>query len=358
LYRRIPLEFYDKLLMSNGQQEKEFRVIEYHMLNKRLFFPLAAMGSLCVHTVVYPFQVVRTRLQLQQGRTVYTGLFNAYQSIYHCEGVRGLYSGFIVKSTQHIAGMSYILTYENVRYRLSDLGPVVSNNSVRSFLAGTCASSVAQVFMVPFDVVSQHLMVLNTGRDPNTRLDLPSRRSAHVQCPTSRLTPLRLSDKDMRSAWSKTRAIISHLYREHGFVRGFYHGFFMSLLTFGPSNGLWWMFYTQYCDLLSQAFGTCDVTLPRMLIQQMAAPLAGCTNSIITNPLDVVRVRMQVEQTNFIPTIKRLWKEERFAMLHKGLLARIAQSTIYSTCVILFYEQVKLFTLKPEYVTVFRPSAF
>ena len=125
---------------------------------------------------------------------------------------------------------------------------------------------------------------------------------------------------------------------------------------------------------------------------------SGCTTSFITNPLDLVRARVQVccilntskpsDETfwnlNFpeinkltsraelglsieshglllsiyhnqvhrrsIPdTIRHLWRTERWSVFRKGLTARMTSSSIYSLAVIFGYESVKKMSVLPQY---------
>jgi solute carrier family 25 protein 44 len=53
-----------------------------------------------------------------------------------------------------------VSTYEGVRHLLDNHG--IRENKVKALLGGASASLVGQTIIVPFDVISQHLMVLGT----------------------------------------------------------------------------------------------------------------------------------------------------------------------------------------------------
>jgi solute carrier family 25 protein 44 len=91
--------------------------------------------------------------------------------------------------------------------------------------------------------------------------------------------------------------------------------------------------------------------LPLLLIQCVAGPLSSLTSTILTNPLDVCRTRIQVEQNRrkVIHIMRELWQEERFRIFTKGLTARLSHSCIYSLFIIFGYETVKRISLKEEY---------
>jgi solute carrier family 25, member 44 len=59
-----------------------------------------------------------------------------------------------------VSGLCYVSTYEGVRHLLDNHG--IRENKVKALLGGASASLVGQTIIVPFDVISQHLMVLGT----------------------------------------------------------------------------------------------------------------------------------------------------------------------------------------------------
>lgn len=92
-------------------------------------------------------------------------MIDAWSKIYRYEGASGLYRGFWVSTFQIVSGVFYISTYEGVRHTLTRYD---ADTRVKSLVAGGCASLVGQTIVVPFDVLSQHLMVLgvvNCGKE-------------------------------------------------------------------------------------------------------------------------------------------------------------------------------------------------
>ena len=57
------------------------RVIEWQMLDKKKFFPLSIASSFTVRTMLYPFTLIKTRLQIQRGNEVYKGTYDAFSKI-------------------------------------------------------------------------------------------------------------------------------------------------------------------------------------------------------------------------------------------------------------------------------------
>ncbi|XP_050693512.1 solute carrier family 25 member 44-like isoform X1 [Eriocheir sinensis] len=305
------------------------RTIEWDMMNKHKFFPLSMLSSFSVRCMLYPFTLIKTRIQIQRQSEVYKGTFDAFQKIVKTEGMGGLYKGFWMSAFQLVSGIFYITTYENVRHFLQQRG--VKDSRVRALAGGACASLVGQTIIVPFDVISQHMMVLGQAEGYG--------KSRIV------VNPLKI-DYVGRKKPQIALDIIRNIYKLDG-VKGFYRGYMASICAYVPNSALWWSFYHFYQEQLAHLAPEGTSTL---LLQCVAAPLGGVTTVLLTNPLDIVRARLQVQRAgNFGHTFKILWAEEKMGILSKGLSPRLFQSVIFSFTIILGYESVKRVSVSEEY---------
>ncbi|XP_071522967.1 solute carrier family 25 member 44 [Panulirus ornatus] len=304
------------------------QTIEWDMMNKYKFFPLSMLSSFSVRCLLYPFTVIKTRIQIQRHSEIYRGTFDAFQKIVRYEGVGSLYKGFWISAFQLVSGIFYITTYENVRHFLQKRG--LQDSRMRALVGGGCASLVGQTIIVPFDVISQHIMVLG---------QLEGRGNSKV------VNPLNIDYQNRR----KTQIaldIIKKVYKMDG-IRGFYRGYMASISAYVPNSALWWSFYHFYQEQLPRITPEGTSTL---LLQCIAAPLGGVTTVLLTNPLDTVRARLQVQRTGgFMRTFQVLWAEEQLGIFRKGLSPRLFQSVIFSFTIILGYESVKRFSVSEEY---------
>lgn len=92
-----------------------------------------------------------------------------------------------------------------------------------------------------------------------------------------------------------------------------------------------------------------------LCIQAMAGTLGGFTTTIITNPLDIVRARLQVQRLDsMFSAFRILWIEEGLLMFTKGLSARLVQSACFSFSIILGYETIKRVSITEEYKSYIR----
>lgn len=309
------------------QQKRNIQIIEWEDLDKRKFYSFGVFMTMTIRAAVYPATLIRTRLQVQRGRSMYNGTLDAFVKILRNEGVRGLYRGFLVNTFTLISGQAYITTYEVVRKYVSAYS---DDNTLKSLVAGGSASLVAQSITVPIDVVSQQLMMQGQGEH---------------------LTRFKIhSDADSgkaRRVFGQTRNIMGQIFAADG-LRGFYRGYVASLLTYIPNSAVWWPFYHFYAEQLSRLAPT---DCPHLVLQAVAGPLAAATASTVTNPMDVVRARVQVEgRSSVVDTFKQLISEEGVWGLTKGLSARIISSAPTAIVMVVGYETLKKLSLRPELV--------
>lgn len=91
------------------------------------------------------------------------------------------------------------------------------------------------------------------------------------------------------------------------------------------------------------------ISVPYTVTQCGAALSAGCASCILTNPLDLVRTRVQVQRKPIPETMRKLWNNEKMRIFTKGLTARMTSSIIYSVAIIFGYETVKKWSVHEEY---------
>ncbi|KAH9509718.1 hypothetical protein Btru_044330 [Bulinus truncatus] len=335
----IVSSFYKKKM---GFEVEEIQVIELNMMDKRKYFPLTLASGFTIRTVLYPFMLIKTRLQIQKGNTIYKGTFDAFMKIFMNEGRTGLYRGFWVSCLQLFPSMAYISTYEGTRHYMAEhLG--VTENRIRSFVGGGLASITGQTLAVPIDIISQHLMLM--GRRNISKGSSDASKDKRVQFKLSNLQHIHLNDNVSMSRFGAVQAIVSTIYKRDGLL-GFYKGYFVSLACFAPNSALWWFFYDSYSVFFA---GVAPNYIPRLAIQVFSAPLSGVSAAVLTNPIDVIRARIQVEGTKFGETVRNLWLEERFWLVTKGLSARLVQSVTYSVFIMLGYESIKRWSVLEEY---------
>ena len=148
-------------------------------------------------------------------------------------------------------------------------------------------------------------------------------------------------------------------------VLGLYRGFTMSILTYAPSSAVWWGSYGTYKSLLSRACGGAGGRGSGQAppsdrvdtsIQMAAGFCAGLTSGTLTNPLDVIKTRLQVLTTDGAhgdrPTIRSvaggLWQQQGAAGFMRGIVPRTANVCLWGTSMVVVYESLKALSMRPE----------
>ena len=230
---------------------EEVKHVEWQHMNKPKFYIFGTFFTVSVNLVLYPAELVTTRLQVQRSGRVYRNTFHAVSKIFKTESFRGLYKGFSVSQLNILTGHIYNTGYEVSRESLSAF-----NLGTRGFLAGGTAALLEQCFLNPVDVIAQRLMIQRQGQ-------------------------------------RQTNGVVNTLcsvFKTHG-LKGFYMGFIASLLVEGLSSAVWWASYGLFLDLLGRIVpsGTSHLAM-----QGIAGALSGTSAAVIGNPLNIIRVRLQV----------------------------------------------------------------
>uniref|UniRef100_A0ACD5XSE4 Uncharacterized protein n=1 Tax=Avena sativa TaxID=4498 RepID=A0ACD5XSE4_AVESA len=217
--------------------------------------------------------------------------------------------------------------------------PEPAASAVASAAAGLTAAVAAQVVWTPVDVISQRLMVQGNP------------------CPASRY----------HGGLDAFRKIVAC-----DGLRGLYRGFGMSILTYAPSNAVWWATYSLSqktiwsgvgCYLCQYGVGVQEIddgdgdTLFQpscktlMVVQGASAAMAGGASALVTMPLDTIKTRMQVMDGHGEPitigrTVRRLIKEGGWGACYRGLGPRWASMSLSATTMITTYEFLKRLSAK------------
>ncbi|KAI5078754.1 hypothetical protein GOP47_0006425 [Adiantum capillus-veneris] len=280
--------------------------IDWTMLDKSRFFMLGAALFSGVSATLYPMMVLKTRQQVSAGNgsSIKLGFH-----IFRTEGCAALHLG------------------------LQESAAAATANA----MAGLSASMAAQLVWTPVDVISQRLMVQG------------NHRTSSPVC-------------KYRGGLDAFRTIL----RMDG-LRGLYRGFGMSIMTYAPSSALWWVTYCVTQRILWKTLGfgmnrnpdgeeQGRLSSPLLVgVQGVSAACAGGVAAILTTPLDTIKTRLQVMESeeNKRPTVREtvrtLLKEGGWRACYKGLGPRWASMSMSATTMITTYEFLKRMSTKQEY---------
>ncbi|XP_042052253.1 solute carrier family 25 member 44-like [Salvia splendens] len=319
--------------------------IEWQMLDKSKFFFLGAALFSGVSAALYPMVVLKTRQQVSQSHVscVRTGVW-----IMRYEGIRGLYRGFGTSLTGTIPARALYMaalevTKSNVGTTATRLGlPEPSAAAVANAAAGLSAAMAAQVVWTPVDVISQRLMAQGGGGGGGGGVKYANGVDA-----------------------------FGKILRADG-IRGLYRGFGISILTYAPSNAVWWASYSMAQRVVWSGVGCllCKNGEERvengglrpdakavMAVQGVSAAMAGGVSALITMPFDTIKTRLQVldgEDNNgrkgpiFGQTVRNLVREGGWTACYRGLGPRCASMSVSATTMITTYEFLKRLSAKNQ----------
>jgi solute carrier family 25 protein 44 len=247
--------------MSESDEPRLTHDIDWLMLDKSRYIPLSLLSTFIVRSILYPFTLVRTRLQVQRQSSIYKGTWHALNTTVHYEGFRSLYKGFLVYNCQLIPGLIYITTFESTRAHANIF---TQNEYIRAGIGGIIGSLCSQVLACPIDIISQHMQLVG--------LTSPSKKTRTKDGVSS------VSDTKLSTDLSKRRQqrqirrihvpkeirannylIFKHIFRTLLYqqnedknikpkisLKGFYRGYIISTFLFSLTSAIWWPSYYFY----------------------------------------------------------------------------------------------------------------
>lgn len=193
----------------------------------------------------------------------------------------------------------------------------------------------------------------------------------------STMQPLRLLATTAAPGPANGLAMARLIVAQEG-LGGLYRGFWPSVATFVPSNAIWWGSYGFWRQIIgglvsnrnssTQASSSSSSsssgsrggsggdgsTAVLVGVQAVSGVLAGCTAALLTNPLDIVKTRLQVADPTVaaVPTwgatLRELLAEEGPKGLLRGAAPRMASSALWGTAMVTTYEFLKRICALPD----------
>lgn len=324
--------------------------VDWEMLDKSKFFVLGAALFSGVSGMLYPIVVLKTRQQVMLNDA---SSFKMAASIFRTEGCRGFYRGFGTSLMGTIPARALYMGALEVTK--SNVGNVASGqlgfseasaSAIANAAAGLSAAMAAQMVWTPIDVVSQRLMVQGGGCDSSS---------------------CAVGLKKYNGGIDAFRKII----HADG-VRGLYRGFGISILTYAPSNAVWWASYSiahrviwgcigcYFCKKNENSNGGSGYRPDGkavVAVQGLSAAVASGASALVTMPLDTIKTRLQVldgegsvrgRSPTIMQTVRDLVKEGGLGACYRGLGPRWASMSMSATTMITTYEFLKRLSTKNQ----------
>lgn len=260
-------------------------------------FAAGAVAGVSEILVMYPLDVVKTRVQLQQGKGVggegYNGMVDCFRKIVKNEGFSRLYRGITApilmeapkRATKFAANDAWGKYYRGI-FGMSKM------NQQLSILTGASAGATEAFVVVPFELVK-----------------------------------IRLQDRASAGKYNGMVDCVAKIVKEEGLL-AMYNGLESTLWRHILWNAGYFGVIFQIKELLPKAEGK-----GQQIRNDLIAGAAGGTfGTVLNTPMDVVKSRIQnspkikgsVPKYNWAwPALGTVMKEEGFSALYKGFLPKV-----------------------------------
>lgn len=238
----------------------------------RAFFS-GAVAGVVADSMLHPLDVVNLRMKIQHAPTPkYANIFRTIKTILREEGVRGYFGGLgTTMMCSPVCAATYFGSYETIK--AAALPHVAErNHSVVFFLSGACSEALISAISVPSEVIKSRLQL---GRNPHAASGGAIKYTTNYR--------------------GTAHAALS-IVRSEG-VRGLYSGYSACLSVDTFYSAFSFLFYetlkAQYKKRITARDGN-ERALSTVESLAMGS-LAGGGAAFITNPLDVVTVRLMTQ---------------------------------------------------------------
>ena len=283
----------------------------------------SSAAGMVARATCHPLDTCKAILQVQSRSTKNNNIVNnkilsssSYQNfsqvvrgLYGAEGIRGFYRGFGIAFFGGAPALClYLSTYEKSKEYLNTIKIFSNYPAASHFSAGMMAEAVSCILFVPIDICKERLQVQG-----NTSV----KSSIHYNGSIHAVQQI-----------AKTEGIFG-LYRAYG----------ATLLSFGPFSAFYFTFYEKFKKHSMGFYNIKEVKDMPFALHMLNSVGAGMGASFVTNPLDLVKLRLQIQRQggtgkkdslpwgrpyrNLFDGLKQMVKHEGFLSLFKGVGARM-----------------------------------
>ncbi|KAG0558748.1 hypothetical protein KC19_10G051000 [Ceratodon purpureus] len=259
-----------------------------HLAAKQML--AGGIGGALADGTMYPMMTVKSRLQVQGGSGggasalyMYRGPVQAIQTIVAKEGWRTFYKGYATVTQVAPAQALYFGTYQAIKRYL----PGGHDSPVVQFAGGILASLVQSTVTVPVEVIRQRQMVQTAGEGSYTG-SLHTARS---------------------------------IYQYEG-VGAFYRGFLLNQMVWVPFNAVYLPLWEASKRACARFSGAGSVEKLDVRYELGSAFLCSAFAAGLTNPMDVIKTRLQVQGKSNVHSTTEYsgaWDAARTIYKHEGM---------------------------------------
>jgi len=205
--------------------------------------------------------------------------------IHRHEGWHGFFRGFALNAYGGIPDrLAFLISYNWCKEKVEN---VSGDSPLAPLVAGSMAAGLTAGFCVPLDVVVQRMQIqggLPAAWNGAGGLGAPVPHSTRPCAP-----PFAQSHESV--VFKGALGVIKDVVREDG-VLGFWRGMGAHLACVVPQAAIWWASFEGSKGFLARRAPNWCQGMP---VHFMAGISAGVVSSIVTNPLDTIKVRVQLK---------------------------------------------------------------
>jgi hypothetical protein len=232
------------------------------------------VGRICFH----PIDTFKANMQVSQdGQKI---LMQTLRKESASTGVRALYRGLGVGLVGGVPATAlYLNSYDYAKKHLGNAWLFKNSPFSVYLLGGLFAEAVSCVVFVPVDVIKERMQVQGVNK-------------------SSAFTGKNVPEGAVKEYYKSSLDALSKIFRQEG-VYGLYKGYGASMISFGPFSALYFGFHEEMKKLVASYGGDTRSTAALSFRENLlCASVAGASAAWITNPLDLVKLRLQVRRAN------------------------------------------------------------
>eukprot|EP00890_Picochlorum_soloecismus_P006034 jgi/Picsp_1/6431/NSC_03779-R1_solute carrier family 25 member 38 len=274
----------------------------------------AASGAL-VSACVQPLDVIRTRLQADSAKGQLLSTVSTIRLIIRNHGVRSLWQGTqptVVRLGVGAGLHFFFLESLKPLFEKTGANDAQQMGAMGAVMTGGLSRAMAALISCPITVVK-------------TRME-------YIDGSNSRATPM----------YKNTTHALRTIAKQEG-IRGMYKGLGPTILSNAPFSAIYYLFYTRLQSRLSQA------DMPTMMVNFSSSTVAAVAATLITQPADVVRTRMQLnmeqvavagQRASTLSIMRGILSAQGTRGLLAGAAPRMIKRTVQTALVWTLYEEL------------------
>ena len=309
--------------------------------NARVVLLSGAASGLLARFFTHPLDTVKARLQVQSAMNggpsrpraaprplPYTGTADAFSKLARAEGVAGFYRGFsAVAAAVPLASAVYFGGYELTKSMLlaSESAAALPPSAVY-VASGVVAQACAGVVYTPMDVVKERMQVQQMLL-----------RGSGGGGTAARPPPV---------MFASSAACFASILRAEG-PRGAWRGYWAANAAWWPWNVLYFVTYERLRDAAAARMAGGDKAALPPLVSATAATAAAALATVVTNPVDVVKTRLQAlpggagAAGGALGVARAMYAAEGSAVFAAGLSARVLSIAPGSFIAFFAFESIR-----------------